>query len=70
MTTTIVVIEDDRQIRKVVASYLQQAGYRVLTAPDGLSGLALAQHEKPTPLVLDLIETVHGIGYRFVIPSS
>jgi two-component system, OmpR family, alkaline phosphatase synthesis response regulator PhoP len=55
MTTTILVIEDDRQIRKVVESYLQQAGYRVLTAPDGLSGLALAQQEKPALLVLDLM---------------
>jgi len=55
MTATIVVIEDDRQIRKVVESYLQQAGYRVLTAPDGLSGLALAQQEKPALLVLDLM---------------
>lgn len=55
MTTTILVIEDDRQIRKVVESYLQQDGYRVLTAPDGLSGLALAQQEKPALLVLDLM---------------
>ena len=55
MTATIVVIEDDRQIRKVVESYLQQAGYRVLTAADGLRGLALTQHEKPALLVLDLM---------------
>lgn len=55
MTTTIAVIEDDRQIRKVVESYLHQAGYCVLTAADGLSGLALTQHEKPALLVLDLM---------------
>ena len=55
MTTTILVIEDDRQIRKVVESYLQQAGYHVLTAADGSSGLALAQQEKPALLVLDLM---------------
>lgn len=55
MTATIVVIENDRQIRKVVESYLQQAGYRVLTAADGLDGLALAQQEKPALLVLDLM---------------
>ena len=55
MSATILVVEDDAQIRKVVAAYLQQAGYRVLTAIDGTSGLQLALTEKPTLLILDLI---------------
>jgi two-component system alkaline phosphatase synthesis response regulator PhoP len=55
MNKTIVLIEDDRQIRKVVEGYLQQAGYRVLSAADGVSGLALVQSEKPALLVLDLM---------------
>ncbi len=52
---TILVIEDDRQIRRVVQGYLEQAGLRVLTAADGDSGLLLAQHEKPALIVLDLM---------------
>lgn len=52
---TIVVIEDDHQIRRVVEGYLVQAGYRVLTAADGVTGLALVQQEKPALLVLDLM---------------
>jgi two-component system alkaline phosphatase synthesis response regulator PhoP len=55
MNATILVIEDDTQIRKIVEGYLRQAGYRVLTAADGQTGLALAQQEKPTLLVLDLM---------------
>ena len=55
MSRTIVVIEDDRQIRKVVEGYLQQAGYRVLSAGDGETGLNLVQQEKPALLVLDLM---------------
>ncbi len=55
MTTTIVIIEDDLQIRRVVEGYLTQAGYRVLTAGDGVTGLALVQQEKPALLVLDLM---------------
>lgn len=55
MSATILVVEDDTQIRKVVAAYLQQAGYRVLTAIDGTSGLQLALTEKPTLLILDLM---------------
>jgi two-component system alkaline phosphatase synthesis response regulator PhoP len=52
---TIVVIEDDRQIRTVVEGYLQQAGYRVLAASNGETGLDLVQREKPALLVLDLM---------------
>ncbi len=52
---TVLVIEDDRQIRRVVQGYLEQAGLRVLAAADGEVGLALAQHEKPALIVLDLM---------------
>jgi two-component system alkaline phosphatase synthesis response regulator PhoP len=55
LTTTILIIEDDRQIRRVVQGYLEQAGYRVLSAVDGDAGLALAQAEKPALIVLDLM---------------
>ncbi len=53
--STILVIEDDRQIRRVVQLYLEQAGLSVLTAADGPTGLALAQHEKPAIIILDLL---------------
>lgn len=55
MSATIVVIEDDRQIRQVVEGYLQKAGYRVLTAMDGIAGLALVEREQPDILVLDIM---------------
>jgi two-component system alkaline phosphatase synthesis response regulator PhoP len=55
MSTTILVIEDDAQIRRVVEGYLKQAGYHVLTAVDGITGLALAQQVKPHLLILDLM---------------
>lgn len=54
-TATVLVVEDDRQIRRVVQGYLEQAGLRVLSAVDGVAGLALAQHEKPALIVLDLM---------------
>jgi two-component system alkaline phosphatase synthesis response regulator PhoP len=52
---TVLVIEDDRQIRRVIQGYLERAGLRVLAAADGEGGLALAQHEKPLLIVLDLM---------------
>ncbi len=52
---TLIVIEDDRAIRRVVEGYLVQAGYRVVSAGDGSAGLALVQETKPDLLVLDLM---------------
>jgi len=55
MHETILVVEDDRQIRRVVEGYLTQNGYHVLSAGDGEEGLLLALHEKPALIVLDLM---------------
>lgn len=55
MSNTILIIEDDAAIRRVIEGYLQQAGYQVLTAIDGITGLLLAQQAKPQLLVLDLM---------------
>ncbi len=55
LLASLLVIEDDRQIRRVVQSYLEKAGYQVLAATDGTAGLALAQHEKPALIILDLM---------------
>jgi two-component system cell cycle sensor histidine kinase/response regulator CckA len=40
---TVLVVEDDRAVRDVVAATLIQHGYRVLQAPDGRTALKLAQ---------------------------
>ena len=54
-SVTILVVEDDHQIRRVVQGYLEQAGHRVLAVADGETGLALALSEKPALIVLDLM---------------
>lgn len=55
MSATILVIEDDVYIRRVVESYLRQTGYQVITAGDGMTGLSLAHQTKPSLLILDLM---------------
>ncbi len=52
---TILVVEDDHQIRRVVQGYLERTGHRVLAVADGETGLALALAEKPALIVLDLM---------------
>ena len=53
--STILVVDDDRSIVKVVRSYLEQAGFTVRVAYDGESALHQLRSEKPDLLVLDLM---------------
>jgi len=54
MSKTILVVDDEQQIVKVVKMYLEQAGFRVVTANDGAAALAVFRHERPDLVVLDL----------------
>jgi len=51
----ILVVDDDRDIVRLVRSYLEKAGYQVLTAYDGESALHVLRSEKPQLLILDLM---------------
>ncbi|MCE5208589.1 MAG: response regulator transcription factor [Chloroflexi bacterium] len=50
----ILVVDDEPQIVKVLKAYLEKAGYKVLTAYEGNSALAVFQSEKPDFVILDL----------------
>lgn len=51
----ILIIEDEANIAQVIRLYLEQAGYTVLTASDGVAGLELHAREHPDLIVLDLM---------------
>ena len=51
----ILVVEDDPDIIEISHDYLKAAGYGVVTAADGVKGLAAARREKPDLIVLDLM---------------
>jgi two-component system alkaline phosphatase synthesis response regulator PhoP len=51
---TVLVVEDELKIARLVRDYLHQAGFAVLEAADGVSALSLARSEKPDMVVLDL----------------
>ncbi len=51
----ILVVEDDDDIRELVAFSLEDEGYRVEQAADGLRGLELANELQPDLIVLDLM---------------
>ncbi len=53
--SSILVIEDERDILDLVEYHLKQSGFKVLTAMDGGSGLEMAIKERPDLIVLDLM---------------
>lgn len=52
---TALIIEDEPDIRDAMADALRSAGFKVLTANDGIEGLALSTKEHPDVILLDLI---------------
>jgi len=54
MNELILVVDDEPKIVKLARDYLEQSGFRVMTADDGITALAVAHHERPDLIVLDL----------------
>ena len=52
---TILVCDDDASVVEVVATMLEQHGYRVLAAHSGDQALTLARAERPDAILLDLL---------------
>jgi len=57
MTTKqrVLVVDDDREIVRLVSGYLEQAGYEVLVAYDGKTAMQMVRGEPPDLLILDLM---------------
>jgi two-component system response regulator RpaA len=51
----ILVIEDEQAIAELVKVNLELLGHQVVTAPDGIKGLALSQQNRPDLIVLDVM---------------
>ncbi len=55
MPKKILVIDDEHKIVEICQDYLKASGFDVVSAADGLQGLATARREKPDLIVLDLM---------------
>ena len=51
----ILVVDDDKEIVRLVRAYLEQAGFQVLVAYDGETALHTVRRERPNLVVLDLM---------------
>lgn len=56
----ILIAEDDEGMRNVLGRCLSEAGYRVITAPDGLAAERLARENKPDLVLLDIFMPGRG----------
>ena len=65
MTKTILVVDDTASLRRMVASYLAQEGFSVVTAADGQEALLVARQEHPDLILLDLMMPNMG-GFEFI----
>ena len=52
--SAILIIEDEPELARVLRAYLEQAGFTVLTAGRGDTGLSTWEHERPDLVILDL----------------
>ncbi|MDE1970898.1 MAG: response regulator [Patescibacteria group bacterium] len=52
---TILIVEDDAVLLKVLAEKVTSAGFNVITSNDGEKGLATARTEHPDLILLDII---------------
>jgi len=55
MPEKILVVDDDPDILDALTMILEAKGYQVVTARDGIEGLATLKAEKPDLLILDLL---------------
>ena len=57
-STTVVYVEDEPAVQRLVRFWLEDAGYEVLLAGDGAEGLALIRAERPDLVVTDALMPV------------
>ncbi len=55
MNKTILVVDDEERLTSLLQAYLQQEGFQVLTAGNGLEALEVVRRDPPDLIVLDIM---------------
>jgi PAS domain S-box-containing protein len=67
---TVLVIDDEEPIRMLITDVLEEAGYRVLTAPDGPAGLKTLQSDVRIDLLITDVGLPGGFNGRQVADAA
>jgi DNA-binding response OmpR family regulator len=62
---TVLVVDDQANVRLLLRDYLTQEGFRVVEADNGRAALLVARHEQPAIILLDIMMPELG-GYDFL----
>ena len=54
-TKTVLVVDDEQLMRRIVSDYLKARGYRLLEAQDGIEALRIFEQERPDLVLLDVM---------------
>lgn len=65
MSKTILIVDDNRDVQRLVSEYLSENNFRVITANNGRQALFVARQEKPDLILLDIMMPELD-GYEFV----
>ena len=64
MSHTVLVVDDDPEIREIVSEVLGSEGYTVVTANNGLEALAVLEKVQPCAVLLDMrMPVMDGWGF-------
>ncbi len=62
-SNTILLVEDERELRFLLSAHLRAAGYAVTEATDGLAAIKAAQRDQPDLIIMDVgLPKLDGIG--------
>lgn len=63
--STVLLVEDEQEVRELLAKYIEKNGYTVYTATNGEEGLAIASDKEPQLIVADIRMPTMS-GYQMV----
>jgi len=66
---TVLIVDDEPDIVRLIATALRPEGFRLLTANDGETALGIARTERPTLILLDW-QMPGSPGWRSVVPCG
>ncbi|MDD5360976.1 MAG: response regulator [Ignavibacteria bacterium] len=67
-TKKILLIDDDESTLESISSYLEESGYKVFTARNGITGLEVVKNLCPDVIISDIrMSGLNGIEFAYII---